>query len=115
LSDAFRKFSDKASDWAGSPWFFLLNIGLVLLWLITGPLFGFGDTWQLVMTTGLTVTTQLLVILVQSTQNRDGRAVHLKLDELLRAVNEARNEVIRAEDLSEDELRDKIDEMKSDE
>jgi low affinity Fe/Cu permease len=87
-------------------------VALVALWLLTGPLFGFGDTWQLVMTTGLTVTTQLLVILIQATQNRDGRALHLKLDELLRAVAEARTTVARAEDMPAEELEARIEAIK---
>jgi low affinity Fe/Cu permease len=112
VNEAFRHFSDKAAQWAGSPWFFTLNIAVVLAWLAWGAVGGFSDTMQLVMTTGLTVTTQLLVILVQSTQNRDARAVHLKLDELIRALVEARTEIAQAEDMAEDEVERAIDEIK---
>lgn len=112
MREAFQRFSDRVAGWVGTPWFFLANLVLVALWLLSGPLFGWGDTWQLVMTTGLTVTTQLLVILIQATQNRDGRAVHLKLDELLRAVEEARTVVATAEDMPHEELEARIDAIK---
>jgi len=112
VSGAFQAFSERVSGWVGSPWFFVANLLLVAVWLASGPLFHWGDTWQLVMTTGLTVTTQLLVILVQATQNRDGRAVHLKLDELLRAVGEARTELAGAEDMAEEQVERVIEEIK---
>ena len=112
MSEAFRHAADKVAQWVGTPAFFLINVAVVTVWLVTGPWFHFGDTWQLVMTTVLTVTTQLLVILIQNTQNRDGRAIHLKLDEILRAVGEARTELTRAEEMSEDEVEQKIEEIK---
>lgn len=112
MNEAFRRASDKISGWVGTPWFFGANVLLVALWVATGPWFRFGDTWQLVMTTTLTVTTQLLVILIQNTQNRDGRAIHLKLDEILRAIGEARTELSRAEEMTEEEIEGKIDEIK---
>jgi low affinity Fe/Cu permease len=82
------------------------------VWLALGPVFHWSDTWQLIVTSGLTVTTQLLVILIQNTQNRDGRAIHLKLDELLRAVADARTDLARAEELSQEEVEAKIEEIK---
>lgn len=112
MTEAFRAFSERASAWAGNPWFFSINLVAVLVWLAIGPAFRFSDTWALVMTTGLTVTTQLLVLLIQSTQNRDGRALHLKLDELLRAVGEARTELAGAEDMAEAQVEQAIDEIK---
>jgi len=114
VTNAFRAFSERTSGWVGSPAFFAANLALVAIWLASGPVFHWGDTWQLVMTTGLTVTTQLLVILLQNTQNRDGRAVHLKLDELLRAVREARTEVAGAEDMAEEQVERAISEIKGD-
>lgn len=113
MADAFRTFSERTSGWVGSPVFFAANLALVAIWLASGPLFHWGDTWQLVMTTGLTVTTQLLVILVQATQNRDGRAVHLKLDELLRASHAARTQLAAAEDMAEAEVEQTIEEIKT--
>lgn len=112
MNEAFRHVSDRVAGWVGSPWFFAANVALVAVWLASGPLFRWGDTWQLVMTTGLTVTTQLLVILIQATQNRDGRALHLKLDELLRAVEGARVQVAAAEDMAEEQIEQAIEEIK---
>src|SRR5215203_5689685 len=112
MTEAFRALAGRISGWVGSPWFFAANLALVAVWLACGPLFHWGDTWQLVMTSGLTVTTQLLVILLQNTQNRDGRALHLKLDELLRAVREARTEVAGAEDMAEEQVERSIEEIK---
>jgi low affinity Fe/Cu permease len=112
VSEAFRRAADRVSVWVGSPWFFVVNVGAVVGWLVWGLVAGFSDTMQLVLTTTLTVITQLLVILIQSTQNRDGRAIHLKLDEVLRAVAEARTDLVRAEEMSEDEVEQKISEIK---
>jgi low affinity Fe/Cu permease len=112
VNEAFRWVAERAAAWAGSAWFFLANLLIVLVWLAWGVVAGFNDTMQLVMTTGLTVTTQLLVILIQATQNRDGRALHLKLDEILRATSEARTELSQAEDMAEDEVERAIDEIK---
>jgi low affinity Fe/Cu permease len=112
MSRAFDAAAQRAAAWAGSAWFFALNLLVVLAWLLWGLTQGFTDTLQLVMTTGLTVTTQLLVILIQATQNRDGRAIHLKLDELLRAQREARTELVRAEELSAGEIEERIEEIK---
>ena len=112
MNAAFRKAADKVAAWVGTPAFFLANVLVVAVWLALGPVFHWSDTWQLIVTSGLTVTTQLLVILIQNTQNRDGRAIHLKLDEVLRAIGEARTELSRAEEMSEEEVEEKIEEIK---
>jgi low affinity Fe/Cu permease len=88
----------------GRPTTFFLSIGLIIVWACTGPFFEFNDTWQLVINTGTTIITFLMVFLIQNTQNRDTAAVHLKLDELIRAIEGARNSAIDLEDKSEEEL-----------
>jgi low affinity Fe/Cu permease len=104
MHDLFRKFAHKTSDATGSPWAFLLAAATIVVWIITGPIFHFSDTWQLVINTGTTIITFLMVFLVQNTQNRDARAIHLKLDELIHAMGKARNKLIEAEDLSDEEI-----------
>jgi low affinity Fe/Cu permease len=89
----------------GSAWSFAAAVLIIILWLVTGPAFHFSDTWQLIINTATTVVTFLMVFLIQNTQNRDAKAVHLKLDEIIRAVKGARNELVDLEDLSEDELK----------
>ena len=89
----------------GSPWASVLAMLVIIVWAATGPLFGFSDTWQLVINTSTTIVTFLMVFLIQNTQNRDAKVMHLKLDELIRAVKEARNELIDLKDMSEEELR----------
>jgi low affinity Fe/Cu permease len=96
----------KGSAWlSGRPMTFMLSVGLIVLWLVTGPIFHFSDTWQLVINTGTTIITFLMVFLIQNTQNRDTAAIHLKLDELIRAEKRARNAVLCLEDASEEELQ----------
>jgi low affinity Fe/Cu permease len=112
VNEAFRRFADRAAVWAGSPLFFAVNLVAVAVYLVVGVTSGFSEGLNLVMTTGLTVVTQLLVVLIQATQNRDGRAVHLKLDELLKAVAEARTTVARAEDMPSEELEARIEAIK---
>lgn len=90
----------------GSPKAFILAVGTVLVWAITGPLFGWSDTWQLVINTGTTIITFLMVFLIQSTQSRDTRALHLKLDELIRVNKAARNSLVDLEEMSETELEE---------
>jgi low affinity Fe/Cu permease len=104
LRDYFHQFSRATSDAVGSVWAFLLALSTVVVWGLTGPLFGFSDTWQLVINTGTTIVTFIMVFLIQSTQNRDAKAVHLKLDELIRAVGAARNNLLDLEKLPEEEL-----------
>lgn len=104
MNDFFRKFASKTSERMGSSWAFIVAVAIILLWAITGPLFGFSDTWQLVINTGTTIITFLMVFLIQNTQNRDAKAMHLKLDELLRGVEGARTGMVDLEDCSEEEL-----------
>jgi len=104
LNESFRKFSVKAAGALGSPWLFVLNLMLIGIWLAAGPFFHFSDTWQLLVNTATTVITYLAVFLIQNTQNRDAKAVHLKLDELISSVAGARNRLVDLEELSDDEL-----------
>ncbi|HET9957008.1 MAG TPA: low affinity iron permease family protein [Polyangiaceae bacterium] len=104
MHDAFRRFAHRTSELVGSPWAFIGAVLVIAIWAATGPLFGFSDTWQLVINTGTTIITFLMVFLIQNTQNRDARAIHLKLDELLRALENARDSMIDLEDLSDEEL-----------
>src|SRR5450432_2055568 len=90
LGDRFRHFAQRVASLVGTPWAFALAVALIAVWGITGPLFHFSDTWQLVINTGTTVVTFLMVFLIQATQNRDAHAIHLKLDELIRAGRHAR-------------------------
>ena len=104
MHETFRKFSQKISDLVGSPWAFVLAVVIVLVWAITGPVFHFSDTWQLVINTGTTIVTFLMVFLIQNTQNRDTAALQLKLDELIRAHEGARNRLLQLEELTEEEM-----------
>ena len=106
MEDKFRYLSERIAQWAGTPWSFCIAIGLVLLWAVSGPLFGYSDTWQLVINTGTTIITFLMVFLIQNTQNRDAIAVQLKLDELLRVVKGARTGMINVDQLSNAELQE---------
>jgi low affinity Fe/Cu permease len=104
VRELFRRFAHKTAEMVGSPWAFLLAVILIALWAITGPLFKFSDTWQLVINTTTTIITFLIVFLIQNTQNRDSRAIHLKLDELLKGVKGARTSLVDLEDLTDAEL-----------
>ena len=104
VSDAFRIFARRSSMALGSAWSFAGAALVILVWILSGPLFHFSDTWQLVINTATTIVTFLMVFLIQNTQNRDAKAVHLKLDELIRAVKDARNELVDLENLSDEEL-----------
>ena len=104
MYDAFRRFAHRVSISVGAPWAFALALAIVLVWALTGPVFGFSDTWQLVINTGTTVITFLMVFVIQNTQNRESQVIQLKLDELIRAVEQARNELVDMEDLSDEEL-----------
>ena len=101
---AFERFARATAVAAGRPYSFLLAVSVVLVWVVTGPLFGFSDTWQLVINTGTTIVTFLMVFLIQQSQNRDTMAVQIKLAELIIAVKGAHNALATAEDLSEPEL-----------
>jgi low affinity Fe/Cu permease len=100
----FRGLSLRVSYWAGSHRAFMLAIVVVAAWLVSGPFFGFSDTWQLVINTGTTIVTFLMVFLIQATQNRDGKAIQLKLDELIRSKQNARNIFASLENASDEEL-----------
>ena len=108
LNEAFTHFANKASELAGSSWAFLVAVGAIIVWAITGPLFGFSDTWQLIINTLTTLVTFLMVFLIQNTQNRDAKAIHLKLDEIVRVLGAADDELLDVEDLTEEELREMI-------
>ncbi|GAA5785901.1 hypothetical protein GCM10007860_30650 [Chitiniphilus shinanonensis] len=105
-SHLFSRFAQRAACAAGSPGMFLLALLLVGTWLLSGPVFHFSDTWQLIINTGTTIVTFLMVFLIQHSQNRDTQALQLKLDELIRAVHGARNQLIRAEEMDDRELAD---------
>jgi low affinity Fe/Cu permease len=105
VRDAFRCFAQRASVLLGSAWAFCGAVLVIVVWLVTGPTFHFSDTWQLIINTATTVVTFLMVFLIQNTQNRDAKAMHLKLDELIRAVQGARNQLVDLENLSDDELK----------
>src|SRR3977135_2153648 len=105
VQDAFLVFARQCSIILGSAWAFAAAILIILIWALTGPTFHFSDTWQLIINTGTTIVTFLMVFLIQNTQNRDAKAVHLKLDELIRALGPARNKLVDLEKLSDDELK----------
>ena len=105
VSDAFRVFAHRSSVMLGSAWAFTGAVLVILVWILTGPTFHFSDTWQLIINTATTVITFLMVFLIQNTQNRDAKAMHLKLDELIRAIKDARDELVDLEDLSDQELK----------
>lgn len=104
LSDAFHKFAKKLSGAVGSPWAFIGALLVVAVWSAAGPLFNYSNTWQLMINTGTTIVTFVMVFLIQNTQNRDAKAIHLKLDELIRCLKGARNSLIDLEEMSEQEL-----------
>src|SRR5687767_2740994 len=104
--ETFRKVAARASAVVGSKWAFIIAAAVVVVWAVTGPMFRFSNTWQLVINTGTTIVTFLMVFLIQNTQNRDARAIHLKLDELIRGVKGARNRLVNLEGMSDAELDD---------
>jgi low affinity Fe/Cu permease len=104
MQDIFHVFARTASDVLGSAWSFVIALAIIIVWAVTGPAFGFSDTWQLIINTGTTIVTFLMVFLIQNTQNRDAKAMHLKLDELIRALGPARNKLVDLEKLSDQEL-----------
>ena len=110
ISDAFRIFARKSSAMLGSAWAFAGAMLVILVWILTGPTFHFSDTWQLIINTGTTIVTFLMVFLIQNTQNRDAKAMQLKLDEIIRALGRARNEMVDLEELSDEEL-DKLEDQ----
>jgi low affinity Fe/Cu permease len=105
IRDSFRHFARKSSAVLGTAWAFIGALIIIAVWGLTGPVFHFSDTWQLIINTGTTIVTFLMVFLIQNTQNRDAKAMHLKLDELIRAVKGARNRLVDLEKLSDEELK----------
>ena len=104
FSRSFGRLAKATAKTSGHPSTFVVAVGIIVLWALSGPIFKFSDTWQLVINTGTTVVTFLMVFLIQNTQNRDSAAMHLKLDELLRAVQGAHTALVELEDLTEEEL-----------
>ena len=100
----FTRLTKTTAHAAGRPLTFVVAVTLIVVWAVTGPLFGFSDTWQLVINTATTIITFLMVFLIQSTQNRDGEAVQVKLDEIIRAIGNAKNELLDLEELEEKDL-----------
>ncbi len=110
VRDAFHVFARHSSMILGSAWAFAGAVLVIAVWLLTGPTFHFSDTWQLIINTATTIITFLMVFLIQNTQNRDAKAMHLKLDEMIRALKGARNQLVDLEDLSDEEL-EKLEEQ----
>ena len=104
MSDTFRTFARHSSIVLGSAWTFASAILIIVIWVLTGSIFHYADTWQLIINTGTTIVTFLMVFLIQNTQNRDAKAAQLKLDELIRALKGARNELIDLEKLADEDL-----------
>ena len=104
MNELFRKFANAVSNIAGTSWVFMAAVAVIILWAVSGPMFHFSDTWQLVINTSTTIITFLMVFLIQNTQNRDAKAIHLKLDELIHGVKGARNGMVNLEELSDKEL-----------
>lgn len=104
LKNVFRDFSQASAAALGAPWMFAANFAIILLWFVSGPLFGFSDTWQLVVNTATTIFTYLAVFLIQNTQNRESKAIQLKLDELISSMDGARNRMVDLEALPDEEL-----------
>lgn len=112
MKEKFRVFAAKVSTWAGSPLVFVGAILVIALWALSGPAAGYSDTWQLIINTGTTIVTFLMVFLIQNTQNRDSKAMHLKLDELIRSHSAARSNFVSLEDISDAELIEIANEFK---
>ncbi len=104
-NDRFGRFASTASLWMGSKWAFVAAGSIIMAWIVTGPVFHYSDTWQLVINTGTTIVTFLMVFLIQNTQNRDARAINLKLDELIHSIDKAHDQMINIENLSDEDLK----------
>jgi low affinity Fe/Cu permease len=105
IGRALEHLSRRVTEWSGTSWAFAIALGVIVVWAVTGPLFGFSDTWQLVINTGTTIVTFLMVFLIQRSQNKDALVLHLKLNEIVAALEGASNRLINVEDLTEDEVR----------
>jgi len=112
MHEKFHEFAQCISNVLGTAWSFAIALVVIVVWGVTGPIFQFSNTWQLIINTGTTIVTFLMVFLIQNTQNRDARAFHLKLDELLRAVEQARTSLVELEELPEEELEKLAKEFK---
>ena len=106
MNEFFRKFAGKVSKIVGSGWAFILAVAIIIVWGITGPVFNFSDTWQLIINTGTTIITFLMVFLIQNTQNRDAKAIHLKLDELIHGLRGPHTGFVDLEEMSDAELEE---------
>ncbi len=104
MKEVFRKIAAKISNATGSAYAFLFALMIIIIWGVSGPAFGYSDTWQLVINTGTTIVTFLMVFLIQNTQNRDSKAIHLKLDELIRSTKSARNAFVDLENFTDEDL-----------
>lgn len=111
MNEAFATLANSVARFTGRPWAFALCCLLVIVWALSGPLFHYSDTWQLVINTGTTIITFLMVFLIQNTQNRESEALHAKLDELIRAVDKAENRFIGLDRKGEDEIEDLRDQV----
>ena len=105
VGQALERFARAVTEWTGGSWAFGVAVGVIVVWGTTGPIFRFSDTWQLVINTGTTIVTFLMVFLIQRAQNKDALAIHLKLNEIVAALEGASNRLINVEDLTEDEVR----------
>src|SRR5882762_7025851 len=105
MKDLFHRFSAKVSLATGSAYAFVVALAIIIIWAVTGPIFAFSDTWQLIINTGTTIVTFLMVFLIQRSQNKDSQAIHLKLNELVAAIKGASNRLINIEGMTEDEIK----------
>jgi len=112
MNELFRKFAHKTSTIVGSSWAFISAVVIIIVWAVTGPIFHYSDTWQLVINTGTTIITFLMVFLIQNTQNRDAKGIHLKLDELIKATKGARDTLIDLDELPDEALKQLENEYK---
>jgi low affinity Fe/Cu permease len=113
VRDQFNKGADALTRALGSPWALVMAASVIVVWILTGPIFAFSDTWQLIINTSTTIVTFLMVFVIQNTQNRDAKAVHAKLDELIRALDGARDKFMLAEDETEEELDVQVKELRA--
>ncbi len=104
MNEFFHRISHKVGEGTGTPAAFIIAVLIIIIWGFTGPMFNYSDTWQLVINTGTTIVTFLMVFLIQNMQNRDSKALHLKMDEVIRSLKAARNDFIDLEDTTEEEL-----------
>ena len=113
MRDRFNRIAARVTAALGSPFALLVAVAIIVVWAVTGPLFDFSDTWQLAINTGTTIVTFLMVFVIQNSQNRDSKAIHAKLDELIRAIESARNEFMDAEEEPEQVLDRQIRELRA--